>query len=345
MMANLELLQWLCGAQGVSGDEESIRRLILDEIEPYADNVEVTPLGNIIAFKMGKQRPKTKLMLSAHMDEVGFIITHITEDGLLKFAEVGGLDQRVLCGKSVLVNRKYPGVIGAKPIHLMESDEREKSVPAKDLYIDIGAKDRAEAEQAVRPGDTACFVSGFDTAYGMVKSKALDDRAGCVILIDLLRKELEYDMTFVFAVQEEVGLRGAKTAAYTVRPDAAIVVETTTAADIAGVEPERQVCRVGQGPVVSFMDRSTIYDREYYRLAFETAEKLGIKCQAKEAVAGGNDAGAIHVTRGGIRTLAVSLACRYLHSAAGLIAQEDFHAAEKLVFALANQIAGMEPQG
>ena len=341
-MADLKLLERLCTARGISGSEDAVRTLILNEIKSYATSVEVTALGNIIAFKEGAKRPKTRLMLNAHMDEVGLILTHIMDDGLIKFATVGGIDRRVLCGKAVTIGDGISGVIGAKPIHLLEEDEKEKSVPIKDLYIDIGAKDKAEAEQYVTPGDAVCFDSVFDTAHGMIKSRALDDRAGCAILIGMIQSELEYDMTFVFAVQEEIGLRGSKTAAYIVEPQAAIVVESTTAADIAGVDKENQVCKVGSGAVISFMDRRTIYDKEYYQMAFRAAVKAGVKCQAKQAVAGGNDAGAIHVSRGGVRTIAVSLPCRYLHSAVGMIAQEDFTSAQKLIFELAGMIASDE---
>ena len=341
-MADLALLERLCRAHGISGSEGSVRDIIREEAEPFAERMETDALGNLIVTKRGSARAKVKLMLDAHMDEVGMIVTYITDDGLLKFSCVGGIDRRVLCGKHVVLNGKIPGVIGAKPIHLLDSGDREKSVPVDDLSIDIGASSREEAEQAVRPGDPAVFWSVFDASHGTVKSKAIDDRTGCAILLALLKKDLPYDMTFVFSVQEEIGLRGSQTAAYSVAPGAAIVVESTTAADIAGVEPGKQVCRVGKGPVVSFMDRGTIYDREYYRLAFQTAREWKIPCQTKEAVAGGNNAGAIHKSRGGVRTAAVSLPCRYLHSAVGLISQEDLRHAELLVEKLAEKIAGGE---
>lgn len=341
-MADFSLLERLCTARGISGSEEAVRELILNEVKPYAEKWEITPLGNLIVYKRGAKRPKTRLMLNAHMDEVGMIVTHITEEGLLRFNPIGGMDRRVLCGKAVTVGNGVPGVIGAKPIHLLDSEEKEKSVPLKDLAIDIGAKDGEEALQYVLPGDPVTFDSIFDTAHGMIKSRALDDRAGCAILVDMIRHELEYDMTFVFAVQEEIGLRGSKTAAYAVAPQAAIVVEATTAADVAGVEKENQVCHVGSGAVISFMDRRTIYDKEYYRMAFSAAEQAGVKCQSKRAVAGGNDAGAIHVSRAGVRTIAVSLPCRYLHSAVGMISQEDYEAVRRLLPVLAEQIAGQE---
>lgn len=339
---DLGLLEKLCAARGVSGSEEEARAVILGEIGPYADRIDVTPLGNIVAFKKGRERAAVRLMLDAHMDEVGLIVTHITDKGLLKFSAVGGIDPRVLPGTGVTVGNGTPGVIGVKPIHLLEKDEAEKRVPIKELYIDIGAESREEAEKAVKPGDVCLFDSIFDASRGMIKSRALDDRAGCAVLIRLLQEGLKYDAAFVFAVQEEVGLNGSRTAAYGVDPQAAIVVESTTASDAAGGKEEEQVCRVGKGAVVSLMDRRTIYDREYCRMAFETARETGAACQAKEAVAGGNDAGAIHVSRGGVRTAAVSLPCRYLHSPVGLIAQRDYDSVKKIVGGLAEKISGGE---
>ncbi|MCI1965751.1 MAG: M42 family metallopeptidase [Oscillospiraceae bacterium] len=338
-MSRFELLRELCEAHGISGREDAVRNIILREIEPLADSVQVTPLGNIIAFQKGKKRPKTSLMLDAHMDEVGLIITDFTEEGFLRFSTVGGIDRRILPGKTVWIEGKLSGVIGVKPIHLLERDEREKSVPLKDLFIDIGAETREEAEKLVAPGDAVIFDSVFDLSHGKIKSKALDDRAGCALLIELMRDGLAYDTTFVFSVQEEVGLNGAKTAGYAVHPQAAIAVECTTAADVAGVERGRDVCRVGEGPVVSFMDRRTLYDREYYQLAFEAAKAAGVKCQPKRAVAGGNDAGAISTSCGGVRMASVSLPCRYLHAPVGIISQDDYEEAKKLLAVLAERIA------
>ncbi len=338
-MADLSLLKTLCALNGVSGDEDNVRDFIIKEITPYVTDLRVDPLGSIIAFKKGAARAKTDLMLSAHMDEVGLIVTHITDDGKLKFTTVGGIDKRILPGKQVLVGT-VPGVIGAKPIHLLKGDERGNAVAIDEMYIDIGAADKEEAETVVSLGDPVYFESISDFSGETIKAKAIDDRAGCAILIDILKQDLPYDMTFVFCVQEEIGLRGAKTAAYSVDPQAAIVVESTTAADIPGVEDEKQVCHVGEGPVVSFMDRATIYDKGFYKLAFALAKANDIPCQTKHMVAGGNDAGAIHCSRGGVRTISVSLPCRYLHAPVALISQADYHNAEALILSLANSIAG-----
>ena len=343
-MADLELLKKLCLLPGISGREEAVREAILEEIRPYVSSVTVSPLGNLIVEKKGAAPAKIKLMLCAHMDEVGFIVTHITSEGLLQFDKVGGILDSVICGRAVTVwgkNGPLEGVIGCVPLHLGKVGD--KPLPADELYIDIGAADQEEARKYVSPGDSVTFDSIWDTEGGTIKSKALDDRAGCVMMVDLLKQDLPFDMTFAFTVQEETGLIGGKTAAQAVLPQAAIVLESTTAADVPGVSEGRQMCRVGKGPVVSFMDRRTIYCREYYETAFALAEKLGIPSQTKEGVAGGNDAGAVAPAGTGVRTIAVSLPCRYLHSAFSLIAQEDFENAEKLVKALAEQIAGSDP--
>lgn len=342
-MTDFKLLEKLCTVEGISGDEGSVREIIINEIKPFADEIKTDNLGNIIVFKKGKNRAKAKLMLSAHMDEVGFMVTDITSDGYLKFDEVGGLDRRVVLGKTVTVGKnKVNGVIGVKPIHLSKSDERTAVPKYGEMYIDIGATSKDDALSVVNYGDSVNFNSIYENNGYTIKSKAIDDRFGCLALIELIKSELEYDMHFVFAVQEEVGLRGAKVAAYSVDPDFAIVVETTTAADIAGVEETRQVCNLGDGAVISVMDRRTIYDKRMSEMAFECAEETGAKAQYKRAVAGGNDSGVIHQSRGGVKTLAISLPCRYLHSSVTVANVSDCDDIIKIVSALANKIAGGE---
>lgn len=342
-MTDFKLLEKLCTVEGISGDEGSVREIIINEIKPFADEIKTDNLGNIIVFKKGKNRAKAKLMLSAHMDEVGFMVTDITSDGYLKFDEVGGLDRRVVLGKTVTVGKnKVNGVIGVKPIHLSKSDERTAVPKYGEMYIDIGATSKDDVLSVVSYGDSVNFNSIYENNGYTIKSKAIDDRFGCLALIELIESELEYDMYFVFAVQEEVGLRGAKVAAYSVDPEFAIVVETTTAADIAGVEETRQVCNLGDGAVISIMDRRTIYDKRMSEMAFECAKETGAKAQYKRAVAGGNDSGVIHQSRGGVKTLAISLPCRYLHSSVTVANVSDCDDIIKIVSALANKIAGGE---
>lgn len=333
-------LQQLCMTNGISGDEGAVRKLIIEIIKPYADRMTVDPLGNLLVHKRGKNRPKARLMLSAHMDEVGLVVTDITSDGYLKFDEVGGIDRRVIIGKNVVVNHRVNGVVGLKPVHLTKGDESSAIPDISDLYIDIGAGSAEEAAKVVSVGDSVNFDAEFTQTASMIQCKAIDDRFGCLALIEMLKTDLEYDMDFAFVVQEEVGLRGSTTAAYTLAPDYALVLETTTAADIPEIDAQKQVCRLGQGAVISVMDRRTIYDKEMVALALDTAEKLGVPAQLKRAVAGGNDAGAIHQSRGGVRTLAVSLACRYLHAPNCVASKSDCESVIKLVQALAPIIAG-----
>lgn len=336
----LEMIKELCTLSGISGRESAVREYIIEKIKDYAE-YSVDPLGNLLVFKKGKNSAKNKVMLDAHMDEVGLIITAITSEGYLRFAKVGGVDTRVIIGRPVKVGDKaVNGVIGIKPVHIVEKSAQSDIPKADDLYIDIGAKSKEEAETLVRLGDAAWFAGDFtEFGNGFIKSKALDDRVGCAILVEMIRSELEYDAWFSFSVQEEIGTRGAQTSAFTLAPDYAIVVETTTAADISGVKDEKRVCICGKGGAVSFMDRRTIYSRELFDKAFETAEKNGIICQPKTLVAGGNDAGAIHKSRGGVKVLTVSVPCRYLHSPSCVIKYSDVEESLKLIKAMAEEFA------
>ena len=304
----LDKLKDLCLLDGISGDEGAVREYIIDKIGDKAE-IKVDNLGNVIAFCKGKKTPKNKIMVSAHMDEVGMIVTYVNSDGTLKVSSVGGVDPRVVFGRRVKVGRNnVTGVVGGKAIHNLTAEERKKSVPFDKLTIDIGVDSREEALKLVRLGDSVRFVSDFvEFGEGFVKCKGV-----------------EYDTYFTFVVQEEIGLRGSTCAAFTVAPDYAVVLESTTAADIPSASGEKRVCELGKGPVVSYMDRHTMYDRELYELAFSAAEENGIPCQTKTMVAGGNDAGAIHVSRGGVKTAAVSLPCRYLHSPSCVINKADF---------------------
>ena len=328
----IDLLNKLCSLNGTSGREEKIREFIISQIQGKCE-YSVDPLGNIIAFKKGEKAPKGRIMLDAHMDEVGFIITGITDDGFLKFATVGGIDEKVIVGRECVVgDKEINGVFGIKPIHLVDKEDELTAPKKDDLYIDIGANSKKEAEEYVSPGDSAYFKGDFTAlGSGFIKAKALDDRAGCLILINLINSALEYDTYFTFTVQEEVGLRGAGAACYAVKPDYALIIETTTAADVSGIEGCDRVCVPGDGPVISFMDGATVYDREMFSLAFDVAKNSGIKCQAKTRVAGGNNAGAVHKSLCGIRTLALSLPCRYLHSPSCVISESDLYESEKLV--------------
>lgn len=340
-MLNYSLLKNLCLLNGISGDEHRVRDFIINQIKDYADDISVDNLGNILVFKKGKNKAQKKLMLSAHMDEVGLMVTDITSSGYIKFDEVGGIDKRILLGKEVGIGSgNISGVIGVKPIHLAKGDESSEIPSLSDMYIDIGADSREEALKHISYGDSINFISEFTETDDRIISKALDDRFGCFVLINMIKSELDYDMNFAFVVQEEVGLRGARVAAYSIAPDYALVIESTTAADVPEIDSTKQVCNLSQGAVISVMDRATIYDKELVKEAFECAESIGVKSQYKRAVAGGNDSGAIHQSRGGVRTLAVSLPCRYIHSPSCVADKQDFKSVFAITCALANKIAG-----
>ncbi len=338
----LETLKELCMIDGTSGREEDVRNYIIGRIEGKCE-YKVDPMGNILAFKKGKKTAKNKVMFSAHMDEVGFIVTYITSEGFLKFDTVGGIDSKVIVGRKVVFSQnknKIFGVIGLKPVHLTAASEQGKVPPYDSLYIDIGAPSKEEAEEYVCVGDSAYFVSSaIEFGENKILSKAIDDRFGCAVMIKMIESELPYDANFAFVVQEEIGLRGASAAAFTIDPDYAIVLEATTAADVAGVSGADCVCIPGEGAVVSFMDRSTIYDREMFKRAFELAREKNIPCQTKTLIAGGNDAGAIHKTRGGIKTITVSLPCRYIHSACCVADIDDMKSCADMAHALYEEYA------
>ncbi|MBP3309359.1 MAG: M42 family metallopeptidase [Ruminococcus sp.] len=334
-----ELLRELCLIDGISGDESAVREYIIDKIRDICE-YSIDPLGNLICFRKGRKTPDKKLMICAHMDEVGFIVTSIRSDGTLCFGTVGGVDASVIIGRQVCVGKNHiSGVIGSTAVHNLSKDEREKAPKTDRLYIDIGAENKDNAEKYVSPGDCVYFDSEFtDLGECRVKSKAIDDRAGCAMMIQLMHEEPEYDTYFVFNVQEEIGLRGSAVSAYSVAPDFAVVLEATTAADIDGASGAKKVCELGSGPVVSFMDRSTVYDKELYRLAFDIAAEKNIPCQTKTMIAGGNDSGAIHISGKGVRTIAVSVPCRYLHSASCVIEMTDLENSYKLVKELIRRI-------
>lgn len=331
------MLKELCLLNGTSGDEKAVRDFIIDKIKDKCD-FKVDNLGSIIAFKKGKKAPIKKVMLSAHMDEVGFIITHITEEGYLKFAPVGGIEPEAVLTRRISVNGKI-GVAGSKAVHLMSKSEKDSAPEFSDFLLDIGAADKNEAEKYVSEGDFAYFVSDYcEFGDGFIKAKALDDRIGCMLLIELINSELEYDTYFCFNVQEEVGLRGSTCTSYTVKPDIAVVLESTTAADIDGVTGAERCCLLGKGPVVSYMDGRTVYDRELYKKAFQTAKENGISIQTKTKIAGGNDAGAIQNSAGGCRVCAVSLPCRYIHTGSSVVKKSDITETRKFLRAFINSI-------
>lgn len=325
-------LKKLCALPGVSGDEGEVRDYILDRVSRYADEVITDVMGNVIVLKKGARTPPKKLMLCAHMDEVGVIVTNITDDGYLKFAMAGGVDNRVVVGKTVTIGKQRAfGALGCKAIHFSKGKDREKAVETDEMYIDIGAKNREEAEKLVSPGDTGAFDEEIrEFGDGFIKAKAIDDRFGCAALITLIESDLPADCMFAFTVQEEVGTRGAYTAAYRVAPDAALIIEGTTAADMPSVPDNKKICRTGGGAVIPFMDGGTIYDRELFTMLTGLAEKNEIMWQTKNVIAGGTDAAAVQRSRAGVRTAGIAAPVRNLHSPSCVAKYSDMEAVYKL---------------
>lgn len=335
----IELIKELSLLNGVSGREYTVRDYIVSSVKNYADDVFVDALGNLIVFKKGDRKPDNIILLDAHMDEVGFVVTYVNPDGTLKFDNVGGIDSKSIIGKNVSIgDNNIPGVIGIKPVHLCSSDERSQ-IPG-DLYIDIGTCTDEETSKFVSLGDSVCFSSSFEFfGESFIKGKALDDRAGCAVLISLIKSKLPYDVYFSFSTCEETGSGFAGVAAERIKPDYALVVETTTASDISTVEDGKKVCLLGGGPVISFMDRRTVYPYDLFKRVMDTAENNNIKVQVKKAVAGGNNAGCINKSAGGIKTIAVSMPCRYLHSPSCVLNTGDINYTRLLLETLISELA------
>lgn len=332
-----ELLLKLCSIPAVSGREEKMAEFILSEIEGFCD-AETDKSGNIICFKKGKKRPAKRVVLDAHTDEVGIIATSITSDGFVKFTTVGGIEEAVMLCRSVTFENGVRGVIGMKPVHLSSADERKKYPDKDSLYIDIGAASKEEAEALVSLGDTAVFDSEPTLMGDRIKARAIDDRAGVAVIISLLKQEAEYDFYATFTVQEEIGTRGAQTAAFGLDADVAILLEATTAADLEGVSEDKRVCVLGEGPAVSFMDKGNLYTRALYDFAIGCGEK----CQPKAYVSGGNNSRAFALSKEGASTLALSLPCRYIHSPSCVADLTDLEAMLPLAKKLLEAIAGGE---
>ena len=326
------ILKELSEAFGVSGNEDDVRAIVLDAVREHVDEVKVDALGNVLAFKRGTGRQRMRVMLAAHMDEVGLMVVGYDNDGFLRVRSVGGIDPRVLPGTLLQVGpERIYGVIGVKPIHLLK-ENADKVAKLEDLVVDVGAKSKDEARKLAPLGTYATFATRFRELGPTVRGKAFDDRAGCAVLVELLRGErFRFDLHAVFTVQEEVGLRGARVAAYAIEPDCAFALEGTVADDMPKDKDTSPTTELGQGPAITVMDRSFIADRRLVRLLTSTAEELGIPYQIKQPGIGGTDAGAIHLTREGVPSVTVAVPCRYIHSPVALLSLDDFNNTVRLM--------------
>ncbi len=334
--AGIPLLRRLSEACGVSGDEAAVRAIVLEALKGKVKEVRTDALGNLLVHCRTRGKAAKRVMVAAHMDEVGLILMQAGSDGLWKFDTVGGVNEQTLPAKPVWVgNNHTPGVIGTKPIHLVEKEEGENPIKKDSMTIDVGAKDKEGASASLKPGDRAAFATPFHAERGLLFGKALDDRLGVAALIELvLDPPPGVELLAAFTTQEEIGLRGAGVAAHALNPDAAIVLDATPAVDIPmwdGSENIAYNTKLGGGPAIYISDRATISDSRLVRLLTGAAEKRGIKYQIRQPGSGGTDAGAIHTARAGIPSVSVSVPCRNPHTPVSIARQEDWRALVALV--------------
>lgn len=322
------LLEKLSNARGASGNEKEVREILIEEVKHRVDDYRVDTIGNLITHKKAKgaRRNALKVMIAAHMDEVGLMIVHVDGKGFLKFSKVGGIDDRVLLSKVVKIGKDAKvGVIGSKPVHLTTSKERETVIESNAMYIDIGAKSKEEALGSVRIGDYATFATEYaEMGDGLVKGKALDDRVGCAILADLLKRDYPFDLYGVFTVQEEVGVRGARVAAYAIEPDVAFALESTPCDDSPKETKLEPRIRLGKGPAITIADRSTFTDPRLVKLLMDTGKDNRIPFQIKQPMIGSTDVGRIHLTKEGVPSAVVAVPTRYIHSPVAVLSTDDF---------------------
>lgn len=356
---SLSLIRELSLLFGPTGCEDRVADRIEELVAPLCTSYCRDKMGNLLCLvRTGDPTAENRrrIMLSAHMDEVGLMVNEVCDNGMLRFGTVGGINVSVLEGRKVTLlandGSLICGVVASKAIHHRKRDEVDKPSEISKLYIDIGAEDREDALRLVRVGTLATFDSEFytfgkDGAY--VKSKALDDRMGCAALIEIMGSlkdapiQENFDLYFCFTVREEIGLSGAKVAAQKIAPELAIVLETTAIADLPDVEPCRRVADVGKGGVLSVMDRGTIYNRDFLNFALGVSEEKKIPAQLKRYVSGGNDAGHIHKSGAGVRCLALSVATRYLHSPSCVASMDDYRSVRDLTEAMLRAADAVRP--
>lgn len=326
------MLKLLAEAFGPSGNEDEVRDIIKAHMHKFCDNIQVDNMGNLICHKVGKKVNGKSIILCSHMDEVSFIISHITKDGYLKIKPIGGMDTAVLISKRVVIGpNRIKGVIGVNPVHLKNGET--DGLKFSDLFIDIGATSEADARKYVDIGDYACFDSKYtEFGDGIIKAKALDDRVGCYILMKMAEKCLDADIYYAFTVQEEIGCRGGRVVAKNIDADFAVVVESTTCADYPGVDKYEFTTKLGNGPALSMRDGGTYTDINLTDEIALVGKKNNIPFQYKQNTTGGNDASVIQLTGNGIKVAGLSVPCRYMHTGANVESMEDILNTEKLLF-------------
>lgn len=329
------LLSDLTAARGVSGNEADVRDLLMKLAQDRGATCIIDRMGNLLARKDGCDSSAPHILLAAHMDEVGLIVSSVREDGLLRYKTIGGIDPRVMVSKAVLCgDKRIPGVIGAKAIHLQDEADMKKVLGHENLFIDIGAKSKAEGEKLCPPGTYVVFDSPLTPfGEGFLVGRSLDDRVGCLNLLRALEHGYQGTLTCAFTVQEEVGLRGAIVVGHSAEYDLAVVLEGTSANDLGVVPSEQQVCNVGMGVTISHMDRASIAHSGLRSAMEAVAKEAGIPHQPKRGTSGGNDAGPLQRGTIGMPTVVLSVPCRYIHSPSSVAAESDIQAQGDLTLA------------
>jgi endoglucanase len=327
----IKLLERLSNACAVSGDEGEVRKIVLEEVRSHSDDVKVDALGNVLVAKRGTGERPLRVMLAAHMDEVGLMLTYDMGDGIFRFDTVGGISPSDLPAKAIWVGKDHvPGVIGLKPLHLGDTDEHKRPIGLDDMRIDVGP----EAGK-VKVGDRAAFATTFIQQGPSLRGKALDNRLGVATLIELIKHAPpQIDLQAAFTVQEEIGLRGARVAAYSFNPDLAIILDSTPAYDLPAWDVDENVrynTRLGGGPAIYVADSGTLYDPRLVHYLRDLAEAQGIPYQIRQPGGGGTDAGAIHKQRVGVPSVSVSVPGRYHHSPASIVRLSDWQHTMNLV--------------
>src|ERR1043165_3834862 len=333
MSINVKLLKEICEVAGAPGHEQRVRELVLREVKKLADKVSIDNMGNVTAFRKGKK--DKKVMIAAHMDEIGFIVTHIDDYGFLRFTPLGGFDPKTLTAQRVKVHGKKDiiGVMGCKPIHMMSPAEREKVVPIHDYFIDLGMS-KKEVEKIVTVGDTITRERELIEMGNCVNCKSIDNRVSVFILIGTLRemKSTPYDVYAVFTVQEEVRLRGANASALQIQPDFGFGLDTTIAYDVPGAKASEMITKLGDGTAIKIMDASTICDYRMVKFMKQTAAKHKIKHQVEILTAGGTDTAALQrMSPGGSISGAVSIPTRHIHQVIEMADKSDIRASIDLL--------------
>ncbi len=335
----MNLLKKLCETPGISGYEERIQKVIKEELEKVTDEVKIDKLGNVIGIKKakklsGKPAPK-KVMIAAHMDEIGFMVSFIDKEGFIRFVPVGGFDPKTLIAQRVVVHgtKDIGGVIGYKPTHILSEEERKKLPKIKELFIDVGMK-KNEVSKIVKPGDFVTLDRNFmELNKKIITAKALDDRAGVYVMIETLKriKDCHVDIYAVATVQEEVGVRGATVSSFSVEPDVGIALDVTIASDIPGTKEEEMATTLGGGTAISLMDSHTISNKKLVDFLRKIAEENKIKYQTDILLVGGTDAGAIQRSKSGVPACTLSIPTRYIHSVVEMCHKDDIENSIKLI--------------